>query len=234
MKDIYFHNAKHLGDCVFMIHYLRKVCAQYDDFRFICQVKKKFFKELKAQINEYSDRILLRRLGPMNENSINGWIGRYPIKGGKRGKVFLLDERYVLGWRTVSELFGIESPIKTKQDMLIDNEQLLVSPSQELNPDILLINSVPLSGQYRYNKKQFQDKVEEWKERYSIVTTYRTECSDVPCTRDYGMNLLEIGNLSLKAKYIVGIATAPIINCFNIWNIDKVEKWFVLSNRSIP
>jgi len=70
------------------------------------------------------------------------------------------------------------------------------------------------------------------KERFKIITTDKTIFSDIPCTLDYKLNLLQIGNVSTNVEYVIGIATGPIINCFNIWNIDKIKKWFVLSNRS--
>ena len=236
MKELEFHNEAHLGDSVFFVHYLRKLCEKYDDVRVLYYISQKYFREIQLQINEFSDRIILRPFGTRHKDTLGGWAAsKYGPKSvgeiGRRNKINLLNERYDAFFQIVSDYIGLENPIPGKNCTLIDNK--LILEKVDVGPfDILLINSRPLSSQYRYNGTNFNKKIEELKERFKIITTRKTIFNDVPCTLDYKLNLLQIGNVSTEVKYIIGIATAPIINCFNIWNIDKVKKWFVLSNRS--
>lgn len=237
MRDINFYNQQHLGDSVFHVQYLRKLCENYHDLRFFYYINKSYFKEINAQINEFKDRIILMPLKDMPEDSICAWAGarvdgvRMPVKAGKKGRIFLLNERYKIFYDMISKQIGVDNPIDNN-GMVMDNPVIAQKLDNDLNPDVLIINSIPQSKQYRYNSSHFETQVEAWKDRYSIVVTKRLYDESIPCTLDYGLNLLQIGHLSINAKYVIAIATAPIINCFNKWNIDTVEKWFVLSNRS--
>jgi len=224
-KSINIYNAKHLGDSVFITHYLRKVCEVNSDIAFNLYVRLDHHKEIGAQIGDYADRINLGSLKQLPKDmateAINGWAGSIKLDGGKRGRIFCLNERYDLFFQNISDRIGVENPIPGKQCTVIDNPAILEDTG--LKYDILLINSKPLSGQYYYSKAHFLEFIDKWKDKYSIITTHPTDVSDIPCTRDYNLNLLQIGNISLNCKYIVGVATAPIVNCFNIWNIDKVK-----------
>lgn len=234
-KTIDIYNAKHLGDSVFITHYLRKVCEKNSDIVFNLYVRASHLGEINAQIGDYNAQIKAMRLNKLPKSklpqSINGWAGAIAYNNvGRRKGIFLLNERYDVLFQNISDRIGVENPIPGKQCTVIDNPAILEDTG--LKYDILLINSKPLSAQYYYSKRHFLEFIDKWKDKYSIITTHPTDVNDIPCTRDYNLNLLQIGNISLNCKYIVGIATAPIINCFNIWNIDKVKKWYVLSNRS--
>ena len=41
---------------------------------------------------------------------------------------------------------------------------------------------------------------------------------------------MDIGNLSLYCDYIIGVSTGPLVNCFNVWNIDKIKKYYILNS----
>ena len=232
MKELTFYNPYHLGDCFFLVHFLRKVCQSNPDFKFICETHESHFPEIQAFIGkELEDRILLKK-SVSKSQGINGWYGSIPLKTGYRRKIYILNERYDEFFTYLSDRIGIKNPIKGKNCTLVDHPDILSDVNPELNCDILLINAIPLSRQYDYVESHFEEKIREFKERYKIVVTRKVSIPDVPCTMDYNLNLLGIGNISTKAKYIIGIATAPIIPCFNIWNTDKINKWFVLSKRS--
>lgn len=230
MREVYLYNPYHLGDSYFVLHFLRKVCQSNNDIRFILQTAKGYWEECGSFIGEFRDRILLQELKRKNEG-INGWYGSIRLKTGFRDGAYVINERYDEFFDYLSGQIGVDNPVKGKNCTLIDHPAIK-EDKRNLDCDILLVNSLPLSRQYLYFEDQFERKVNELKERYKIVCTRSIKNVDIPCTVDYRMNLLEIGNLSTKAKYVIGIATAPIIPCFNIYNIDTVKKWFVLSKRS--
>ena len=232
MKEFNFFNNYHLGDCVLQTHFLRKVCEAYPDLRFICYIQPAYFKEIQAQIGTFQDRILLEPLPKKPSDAINGWAGSVRLQGGKRGRVFLINERHQAFFNIVSERMGVQNPIDSKCGTVIDNEKILEKTDPDLECDMLIVNSQPKSGQFIFHPNEFNGKISEWKDKYKIVTTGKSTVKDIPCTLDYGLNLLQIGYLSTKAKYIIGIATAPLINCFNKWNIDTVKRWVVLCNRA--
>lgn len=230
MKELVFYNPYHLGDCFFLVHFLRKVCQSYPDFKFICETSPGHFPEIQSFIGkEFEDRILLNK-SVRKSQGINGWYGSIPLKTGYRKRAFILNERYDEFFTHLSNVIGIKNPIAGKNCTVIDHPDILKDVG--LSCDILLVNSIPLSKQYFYYEHEFEAKIKELSEKYKVIITNHVKNIDVPCTVDYKLNLLGIGNISTKAKYVVGIATAPIIPCFNTWNLDKVKKWFVLSRRS--
>lgn len=229
MQEVYFYNPYHLGDSLLMVHFLRKVCKKYNDFKFICQISKGHFEEISNFIGEFQDRILLTKLVKHNKG-INGWYGSIRLKTGVRDGIYVINERYDEFYEHLSKLIEIENPIKGKNCTLIDHPD--IKKDVGLSCDILLVNSVPLSRQYSYVESHFENKISELKEKYKIISTRKTKFPDIPCTLDYKLNLMNIGNVSTKSKYIIGIATAPIMPCFNTSNVDTVKKWFVLSKRS--
>jgi len=232
MKELTFYNPYHLGDCFFLVHFLRKVCQSYPDFKFICETSPGHFPEIQSFIGkEFEDRILLKK-SVSKSQGINGWYGCIPLKTGYRRGVYILNERYDEFFTYLSDKIGIKNPIGGKNCTVIDHPDILKYVNPNVSCDILLVNSIPLSRQYLYVEKDFEDKIRQLKEKYTVVVTKSVSVPDVPCTMDYGLNLLGIGGVSVKAKYIIGIATAPIISCFNIWNLNTTKKWFVLSRRS--
>lgn len=231
MRKISFHNRYHLGDSVFHVQYMRKVCEKHKDIRCYFYTRRGHFKELIPQIGSLEDRIILKPFPNRPEHSINGWAGARRLSGGRKGRIYILNERYKLFYDLVSEDIGIKNPLGNK-GMIMDSPAIKEDLKDKIPCDLLVINSKPLSGQYHWNGRHFKEKVIEWQDRYNVVVTRPMKNLDVPCTLDYGLNLLQIGGLAIDAKYVVGIATAPIIHCFNKWNINSVEKWFVLSNRS--
>lgn len=80
----------------------------------------------------------------------------------------------------------------------------------------------------------FRRRVKEIQDDYGlkVACAYSLGMPDVPSTLEHNMNLIQVGSVAMNAKYIIAIASSPIIYCFNKWNIDTTKKWVVLSNRS--
>lgn len=237
MREFHVHNRYHLGDSIFMVHYLRKVCSVHDDIRFICHMKQQYFEDIKIHIGQHQDRIVLETMKTAPLTSIGGWSGCLIDErrvGLKEGKAWKLNEVYLELYESMSEQIGIENPFKDKCCTVMDHEGVLEPVSKDFDCDILIGNCPAFSGQFKYKPARFVEKIKEFQDKsdYKITTVHNLGLSDVPCTLDSNLNLLQIGNIAMRAKYIIAIASAPIIYCFNAWNIDTVKKWVVLSNRS--
>jgi len=68
---------------------------------------------------------------------------------------------------------------------------------------------------------------------HQVVTTqpYQTKRINQPtppCTTEHGLTVTNIGNLSLRCKYIVMISTGPIFPTLNVWNVETVKLRVVL------
>lgn len=52
-----------------------------------------------------------------------------------------------------------------------------------------------------------------------------------PCTVDHKLTVTQIGNLSLRCKYIVMVATGPMWPTLNVWNVDSIKLRITLLDR---
>lgn len=232
--NINFHNTAHLGDCLFQVHYINKLTEKYQDFcvTFCCN------ESYHYQLNEFvifKDRVKLESLSSISSNSIDTWITREVP--GKRQMLDRLNEDglydvfYVSFFKGLSQLLSLDSPINDPKDMLLHNQELLNNNNLSGDIDFLFINSVPMSGQFSdYDNNRLNLVIKELSKTKKVITTAPNDCG-APCTIDYGLTLMGIGNLSIFAKNIVAINTSPAIACFNIFNIDKFEKFLVLENN---
>lgn len=231
MKEFHFYNKYHLGDCAISVHFLRKF-TENKTYRTFFYCDDKYHKELSAHIPDKLDQIILKNLDDRPADSWNHWYGSLNLNNhGRDKRIFNINERYDMFFQIFCKNNKIENPLAHlgKNGTLFDNPQ--IRKETGLKCDLLFINSRPLSSQYAFNKKDMRYFAEKMSEKYKMITTAKLSDS-MECTMDHNLNLMGIANLSLTVKYLVGVATAPIIPCFNIWNIDNLKKLIVLSSRS--
>lgn len=231
--EIIFDNKAHLGDCLFQIHYLNKLIEKNNNAKTVLHCNSSYHNQLEDFII-HKDNILLKSLDNIPSNSIDTWITRQvPSKSEMLAKLNsdgLYDIFYVSFFKELSKIIGLESPINETKDMLLHNEDLLLENSLSGPLDFLFINSPPLSGQFRgYDENKINKIIGQLKEKGKIITTAPNKYG-LPCTRDFDLKLMQIGNLSIKCKNIIAINTAPIIACFNIFNINFFDNFLVLEN----
>jgi hypothetical protein len=89
-----------------------------------------------------------------------------------------------------------------------------------------------LSGQcYNYEEKKFNNLANEIvKNNQTVITTQKIE--NIPCTKDYDLNIIEIGKLSKNTKNIIAVNTGPLHLCMNKWTIDKNKFFIIIANTA--
>lgn len=231
---IKFYNTAHLGDCLFQIHYINKLLEKHKNINVIFYCNEDYHYQLNEFII-FKENTTLSPLTNIPSNAIDTWITR-DVPGKKEmleklNNDGLYDVFYVSFFQGLSEVLGLTSPINEPKDMLIHNKELLNNNSLSGDLDYLFINSTPMSGQFRdYDNNRLNSVIAELSKTGKIITTAPNSCG-APCTLDYKLTLMGIGNLSIKAKKIIAINTSPTIACLNIFNIDNFEKFLVLENN---
>lgn len=225
---IELYNIYHLGDCTWQVHYMRKMCDAFQvSFNFYCC--KEYHSELQAQIGLYSNRIILKDINEKTSRAVDTWINSnsFLMRHGQRSNY---NQVYADFFIELNRKIGLPKYEFTKDFLVFDNEAILNEPTEN-KYDILLINSEPKSGQFQYKKDDFEYLITllygtlKNDKYYNIITT--SKYKNVPCTQDTNMNLLEIASLSKHVDYVIGVHTAPLLMCFNKWNIDTVKHWYV-------
>jgi hypothetical protein len=110
----------------------------------------------------------------------------------------------------------------TDPDLLVRYDKL---PVEYQDVDYLIINSVPLSHQYRYNKGEWDKRIKELAKKMKVVTTLKV--AGVPCTMDINLTLKGIGAVSTKAKNIIAVNTGPLSACMNTYALSYCKKWVI-------
>ena len=93
--------------------------------------------------------------------------------------------------------------------------------------DILIINSQPHSGQYRYNKNEWDNFILGLNEKYKIVTTEKVS-DNILCVDTFSVK--NIAAIALNVKKIIAINTGPSIPLYNKNILDNIEDLYLFDN----
>lgn len=236
MSKLTFYNQYHLGDCVFHLHFLQKLVPMLGtNVSIEFHVNPNYIPELRKHIIDI-DTIKIVPLAQVDGTAINSHINAF----GNYGEIFAAAdgdyaECYVQFFKQLCEKYNLPNPIRTKFDMLWDNPLSMgVRLPHEFtgNIDYFIINAPCYSGQFLYNPDNFSCLFEKFlKKSDRIVCTHPAGAYDIPSTLAHGLSLVDIARIATRSNRIIGIHTAPMIPCFNIWNIDKVFSWSLFSER---
>lgn len=262
MKEFYIHQPIHLGDCFYISHLLYNIVKNNQNYKFHLYIRSKYLKEVKFFLQDVEDSVFVHDQGKIrhvNKTIISGWIGSqeyvsplldlkdnyhlgiYEIKRKRRVSrhAYCLNHRYGAFFDLLcKDYFKIDNPLDHHLSLVLNEYAITIKPEILLEDiEMLIINSPGLSKQYRpYAPETWKRFIELASKQYKCAQTFKHDehfVEKVPCTWDYKYNLCNIGFLSKNVKYIVGIVTSPLIPCFNIWNIDSVQKFVSLSNRHV-
>lgn len=215
-----FFNKYHLGDSIYSLIYLNNLKLNNQDLEINYSSNISYFSELKIHSNINFTN---------NYKGIDLWIQANNFWGNftKNKSVIFYDEFFHHFYNDLSQRYNLKTSFDNIEDTLYSNPLLKAS---EKSYDLLLINSRGLSAQYRYVYTDFIKFVNKLP-HLNIITTEKI--SGYECTRDYNMNLLDIANLAINCKYIVGVHTAPYSTALNKESVKSVKKWIVLNDKNI-
>ena len=212
--------AFHLGDNLVHLNFMRRLALKYPDLQFGHCANTQHQVQLAPL---YAGVKNLKQLFECPDDAINAWRGdqNYWHMHSQRNDF----TRFHFDWFAyLANKMGLESPIKTREDMMFDYPALAPIGSPTKLFDYLIINSVPHSAQFQgFNSHEFARMVQTLLDRgKTVVTTFPTGTM-AECTHDgsSGLSVTAIGKLSQSCGMIVGVATGPIWTCFNKWNADK-------------
>jgi len=118
-----------------------------------------------------------------------------------------------------------------QDDDLINRYSLLEQKFK--NIDILIVNSTPLSGQYPYNKAEWNDFIIKLSKKYKVAITEKINDinENIVCLSDF--SLKQIAAVALGVKKIIAINTGPSIPLYNTDILNKVEMIYLFTHDSI-
>lgn len=218
---IFSHLDYHLGDNFVALNYMRRVVAADSSIEFTHAALPQYFQELAPVIAD-TPNVHLIDIRHRRSDSIDVWKNRggrfYPHPKRNDWVAYHLEF-----FKDLSAELGVVNPMLEPHDFLMDYPAIKTFEFQPV--DCIFINGPPLSGQLRgVSPQDLEMLVNLLRRNYSVMTTEEM--------KEKGLSLTALAAMSLKCKYIIGVATGPMWPMLNIWNDDKL-KLFLLNNERV-
>jgi len=216
-NNIYTHIRVHFGDNLTHIHYLRLLAINNSSYTFHHFAKESYLSDLAYYTRDIKN-IFYYDLDYCPFYSIDAWknYNRFFEKHKEKQDFVKL---YIDFFDFFSNKLNINSPIKSKTDLIFDSTLFYDKSILLPQYDWLIVNSLPLSGQFKLDIKKMDAFCIEISKKCNIITTRKVD--NLPCTVDFGMSLCDIAALSMNCKYHLMVSTGPswlVLNTFNCAN----------------
>jgi hypothetical protein len=231
-KVYHLHNSYHLGDNVFnlILFYIIKNYIVSNNIKIYYYAKQGYINQLTEFI--CCENIILKSLQNKPETSIEIWINNefFNLRHSDQ-KIPLFYNKYYVGFfNIVLEKLYINHKL-TK--FYYEDEKLLERynnlDDKFKNLDILVVNSQPLSGQYPYNKNEWDNYIVKLNNLFKISTT--TKVKNILCTMDNNLSIKDIASLSTNVKVIIAINSGVVPGLLNIYTLKNIKKCFIFDTR---
>lgn len=231
-KIYYLHNSYHLGDNVFnlILFYIIKDYIENNNIQIFYYAKNEYLPQLREFI--CSENIKLDSLENKPNNSIEIWICNNFFKYIHSPKVFHIsyNKFYINFFNNVlsklklncsiNKLFYIDNDLIERYDKI---------PSIYKDFDILILNSQPLSGQYKYDKNLWDNYIINLNKKFRVLTT--TKVDGILCTYDNRLTIKDIASLSTKVKVIIAINSGVVPGLLNYYTLTNIKHFYNFDDR---
>ena len=231
-KIYHFYNDYHYGDNLLNLKFLKNILHYLKDanIKIIYYYNKRYIKnvyELERYID--NDIITLRTTNYRPRDAICLWMGCINFDKVNYSNFDIYFNLFYKNITTILNLDNkqINTSLYQDEEYLLDIYNSLDSKYKDI--DILIINSVPYSGQIQYNKEEWDKMCIDLSKKYNIVTTTFVN-NDIKCTFTDGLRLQDIGAISTHVKYIIAVHSGPIVPCYNSLTKKNVKKWFIFQD----
>lgn len=234
-QHIDLYNLYHLGDSVFIFILFYQIKNYIEENNIIINYYCK--EELHKQLSEFicSNNIKLKNYTE-NNIGLNVWINynEYPITWSnwlnKNNYNNAFNEFYVIFFNQLLKKININQKINylsyNDKDLLIRYNNF---NEKFKNIDFLIINSVPMSGQYNYNETEWNNLCIKLDKKYKIITTKKV--NDIQCTLDDNLTIKDIAALSTNIKNIIAVNTGVLPGLFNEYTLNNIDVLYYFDNN---
>jgi len=245
MRNYYLYNEYHLGDNVFNAIYFNIISYYLEKENYFiyyyCQ------PDYILQVNEFvnSKNVMINDISKKPATAVQLWINNSYFK-------YTLDYVYTKiinkSYKRVNynkyyrDFFNV---VSYKFQILIKIERFYYKDYLDLasrykninkiynnkykNIDLLIINSQPLSGQYNYNKLEWDNYITLLNNKYKLVTTTKVE--NIKCTMDDNLTIKDIAAISNYVKVIIAVNSGVIPGTLNKKTLKNIKQVYIFDDR---
>jgi len=212
--DIHLYNEFHLGDCIFLIRFLRYLIDENPKDKYYLYVKADI-EELKPFVGKkYKKKIILNLIYNKPENAINTWIGKSGFFYHHK-----LSPEYNRFYKVFFENLCLElnRDFPKKWDFFADGYE----QHEKYDYDVLIINSDCFSNQCNDPEMYSELNLLAKKLSRTLKVVSTKKIKGIPCTRNLHPSLYDISIVSMSVKAIIGVITGPMNTTLVKQNKDK-------------
>ena len=232
-KEYHFHNIYHLGDNVFNLIFFNAIRRYYERKNIIIYYycKKCYVSQLSEFID--SDNLILKTLQFKPRNSVELWVNNrlFSYNHDLLPKPLDFNEFYVNFFNVVLKKINFRLKIRKFEyrcNRLVDIYNNLSDNYK--NIQILVLNSNPLSGQFDYDKTQWDNYIQRLNKHFKVCTTTKVE--GVKCTFDDKLSIKSIAAVSTRVPIIIAINSGVVPGLLNKHTLRNVKRFYTFDNRS--
>lgn len=211
------HNALKLGDNLIHLNFLRRLAKGNPLLKFEHRLQSGYLEKLKPLVSDLP-QIRLAEITPNMGGSLNCWRGaenywyEHPLRND-------FAAFHVEWFAKLAAQMGLESPIKYPADMLLDAPCLNPDKLVYNKWDVLLLDSVPTSGQW----PQFDFRGFYWLENELRGRGLSILRGSSTIAKEWG--IADLGMIAGRCKYVIGTANGPMWTALNTWAAQTVKQW---------
>jgi hypothetical protein len=235
MRNIDLYNPYHLGDSVFMMILFYNIKEYIEKKNII--INYYCIEELHKQLSEFICTNNIKLLNYTENNiGLNCWINNNNftihwsdwLNNNNHNNCF--NDFYIIFFNQLLDILNINQKIiflSYKDEDLINRYNKFNDKYK--NIDFLVINSVPMSGQFNYNENEWNIFCTELNKKYKIITTKKV--SDIFCTLDENLTIKDIAALSTNIKKIISVNTGVLPGLLNEYTLNNIEVLYYFDNK---
>ena len=244
IKKYYFHNLYHLGDNVFNMIFFKIIKSYIVEnnitIHYYCQ------PEYINQTSEFNDipNVIIEHIQSKPHYSIELWIDN-EMRGLSWTKIYnkncqvgltrsFYDKFFVRFFNNILEIMKIKITIKTFYYKDSNLKKRYREVNKQFNKkyrklDILILNSQPMSGQFDYDKSEWDNHIGYLNNTYKVMTTSKVD--GIPCTMDDNLTIKDIAAISTQVKIIIAINSGVVPGLLNKYTLNNVKHFYIFDNR---
>jgi len=244
VKVYHFYNLYHLGDNIFNMIFFKNIKDYIEKHKIIiyyyCQT------QYIHQVSEFNDsnNVTIKEIDKKPPNATEIWIDR-EIRGFSFTKLYNknnsigkprtnYDKFFVCFYNILLSMMNINITMKIFYYKDKDLKKRYYNLNKKYknkyrNTEILILNSQPMSGQFHYNKSEWDEHISHLSKKYKVITT--TKVDGINCTMDDQLSVKDIASVSAKAKIIIAVNSGVVPGLLNKYTLNNVKQVFIFDNR---
>lgn len=171
-----------------------------------------------------------KRLATLLYSDHDHWAQHHPEEPSIIDSCYF-DEVIYRGYIQHCEFMEVDCPFNSPEDTLLDLEEFLIPNKLTDNYDLLIANNRPMSNQWDQKTRVFDYLLERIDlSRIKVISLEPTGYKEIPSTIEAGLNLVQVGNIAVNSKRIIGIHSSPYTTLINKYNKNTVKEFVVFQN----